>query len=139
MGFAEMLIRLGILRFSKGGGIRGRLMTFIADAALRASQALAEERGTFANWQEAFGQSVVCACATPPSQPSRPQALWGFSRHHAEHRAAFALVYHRVNVLDGQTLAEVNPLWLESLERHGLKANEVVQQFSNEAASVTSR
>ncbi|RMF85392.1 MAG: adenosylcobalamin-dependent ribonucleoside-diphosphate reductase, partial [Nitrospinota bacterium] len=51
MGFAEMLIRLGISYDSdEAVTLAGRLMRVIAEEAKKASQQLAEERGVFPHW-----------------------------------------------------------------------------------------
>lgn len=40
----------------------------------------------------------------------------------------FALAYKRAHVLNGQTLFEINPLFIEYLDRHGLKAGRVIEE-----------
>jgi ribonucleoside-diphosphate reductase alpha chain len=40
----------------------------------------------------------------------------------------FALAYKRTGVLGGQTLYEINPLFVEHVEGHGLKAEKLIEQ-----------
>jgi len=130
MGFAEALIRLGIAYDSREAiAFAGRLMTFIEATALQASEELAVERGTFAHWRgslcEAQGQRVRNATRTAIA-PTGTIGIIADTTPGIE--PLFAFAYRHVNVLDGQTLVDVNPLLREWLEQRGIDANACMQQ-----------
>ena len=121
MGFAETLIRLGISYDSpQAVDCAAKLMAFIEDAAIQASEALAVERGTFANWRGSVwsdrGLRVRNATLTAIAPTGTIGIIAGTT---PGIEPLFALAYRRVNVLDGQTLVEINPLLLHCLERSG--------------------
>jgi len=131
MGFAEMLIRLGIAYDSaKAVEFAETLMEFISETAAQASQELAEERGTFANWRgsvhEAQGLRLRNATRTAIAPTGTIGIIAGTT---PSIEPLFALAYRRVNVLDGQTLVEVNPILREWLESQGLEADALMQQI----------
>lgn len=130
MGFAETLIRLGI-SYDSGEAERfaERLMYAVAEAATRASAALAEARGSFPAWQEsAYGEA-----GTPMRNATRtaiaPTGTIGIiAGTSASIEPLFALAYRRRGVLGGETLEEVNSLFVESLQRHGLDTRRVLAE-----------
>jgi len=130
MGFAETLIRLGI-SYDSGEAVQTaeKIMHFIALEAEEASKALAEERGVFSRWKgsalEAKGIKVRNATRTAIAPTGTIGIIAGTS---PSIEPLFALAYRRSHVLGEQTLFEVNPLLLEFLDRHGLKAQEILDQ-----------
>ncbi|HEX7050862.1 MAG TPA: adenosylcobalamin-dependent ribonucleoside-diphosphate reductase [Longimicrobiales bacterium] len=122
MGFAEMLIRLGI-PYDSDAAIEqaDSLMRFIAAEADRASEALAEERGVFPNWigstHAAAGRRFRNATRTAIAPTGTISIIAGTS---ASIEPLFALAYRRTHVLQDETLTEVSPLLAEVAERHGL-------------------
>jgi ribonucleoside-diphosphate reductase alpha chain len=121
MGFAEMLIRLGIPYHSAAAATTAEtIMATIAAEALQASVHLAEERGVFPNWRgsvyEARGLRVRHATRTAIA-PTGTLSILGNTTAGIE--PLFAVAYRRSQVLGGQTLMEINPLFLEMLERSG--------------------
>jgi ribonucleoside-diphosphate reductase alpha chain len=136
MGFADMLIRLGIPYASDEGIEQAeKIMQAIAEEAFKASQGLAEERGLFPNWKgssyEAQGLKVRNATRTAIAPTGTISIIAGTS-HSIE--PLFALAYRRTNVLDGQTLHEYNPIFQRYMQRKGLDTekvlNEVLKQGS---------
>jgi ribonucleoside-diphosphate reductase alpha chain len=124
MGFAEMLVRLEISYDSdEAVALAERLMKFIADEALQVSRELAEERGVFPNWPgsvyERQGIKVRNATRTAIAPTGTIGIIAGTS---PSIEPLFALAYRRSHVLEGQTLLEINPLFLEYAQRHGLDA-----------------
>ncbi len=129
MGFAEMLVHLGVSYDSdEAVALADRLMAFIAAEALAASQALAEERGVYPNWRgsvhEARGLRVRNATRTAIAPTGTISIIADTS---ASIEPLFALAYRRTGVLDGRTLLEVNPLLRQHLEYSGLDVEAIVR------------
>lgn len=121
MGFAELLIRLGIpYRSEKAVTFARQLMRFIMLEAHHTSAELATERGVFLNWERSVyaSQGVQFRNATMTSiAPTGTISIIADTSSSIE--PLFALSYRRVGVLGGQTLAEYNPLFLAIGERMG--------------------
>jgi ribonucleoside-diphosphate reductase alpha chain len=96
-------------------------MRMIAEEARSASQALAQERGVFPNWRHstyaARGAEIRNATQTAIAPTGTLSIIGGTT---AGIEPLFAVAYRRTGVLEGETLAERNPLLLEYLERSGL-------------------
>jgi ribonucleoside-diphosphate reductase alpha chain len=124
MGFAEALIRLGI-SYDSGEAERfaERLMHAVATAAARASARLARERGAFPAWEGGAGGAMRNATRTAIAPTGTLGIIAGTS---ASIEPLFALAYRRRGVLGGETLEEVNPLFVEVLDRHGLDTRRVL-------------
>ncbi|HEX9132734.1 MAG TPA: adenosylcobalamin-dependent ribonucleoside-diphosphate reductase [Ktedonobacteraceae bacterium] len=133
MGFAELLILLGIPYRSEGAITLARqLMRFISQEARRASAELALERGVFPHWKQSVyaKQEVQLRNATVTSiAPTGTISIIAGTSSSIE--PLFALSYRRVGVLSGQTLAECNPLFLSLGERLGFLTSEVLEYVMN--------
>jgi ribonucleoside-diphosphate reductase alpha chain len=120
MGFAELLIRLGISYDSEAAvRLAERVMSAVEIAAGGASEALAAARGVFPAWRgsryEVSGTRVRHATRTAIAPTGTISIIAGTS---PSIEPLFALAYRRTHVLDEQTLPEVSPLLHEYLERH---------------------
>ncbi len=129
MGFAELLILLGIPYRSEGAITFARqLMRFISQEARRTSAELAIERGVFPHWKQSVyanqGMQVRNATVTSIAPTGTISIIAGTS---SSIEPLFALSYRRVGVLSGQTLAECNPLFLSHGERLGFLTSEVLE------------
>lgn len=127
MGFAEMLIKLGISYNSpEAADFAGRLMSFIYDEAFRASTELAGERGVFPNWEKSVyakrGVRLRNGTLTSIAPTGTISIIAGTT---SGIEPLFALAYERKNVLRGETLYEINPLFLE----YGMKSGITPQEF----------
>ncbi|MEW5862612.1 MAG: adenosylcobalamin-dependent ribonucleoside-diphosphate reductase [Pseudomonadota bacterium] len=127
MGFADALIRLGIGYDSDAAvDFAAQLMRALAQAAARASALLADSRGAYPAWSEqAAGPRMRNATRTAIAPTGTIGIIAGAS---ASIEPLFALAYRRTNVLGGQTLEEVSPLFAEALERRGLDAARILAE-----------
>jgi ribonucleoside-diphosphate reductase alpha chain len=121
MGFAAMLIRLGVSYDSdEAVHLAGRIARFVEQNAIAASQELAEDRGVFPNWTSSIyaesGLRLRNATRTAIA-PTGTLSILAESTPSIE--PLFALAYRRTGVLGGETLPEVNPLFLDFAERNG--------------------
>ncbi|HEX6939228.1 MAG TPA: adenosylcobalamin-dependent ribonucleoside-diphosphate reductase [Longimicrobiales bacterium] len=128
MGFADLLIRLGVSYDSdEAVRVADDVMGLIAGEAREASAALAAERGVFPNWRgsvhEREGRPVRNATQTAIAPTGTISIIAGAS---ASIEPLFALAYRRSHVLEEQTLHEVNPLFLRAIDDLGLDADALV-------------
>ncbi len=133
MGFAEMLIRLGISYDSDPAvQMANEVMQCIQKEAARASEALAEERGAFPNWPASSfaenGPRRRNATVTAIAPTGTTAIIAGTSAGIAP---LFALAYRRRHVLDGRTLVEINPLLRELLERRRHSWSALLKKVEN--------
>jgi ribonucleoside-diphosphate reductase alpha chain len=128
MGFAEMLIRLGLSYDSDDAvQLAGELAGVIAVEARNTSQQLAEERGIFPHWpgsvyeaQHLKIRNATCLAIAPTGTLS---IIAGTS---ASIEPLFALAYRRMHVLEGQTLVDINPILKGALQRYDLDPERVM-------------
>jgi ribonucleoside-diphosphate reductase alpha chain len=130
MGFAEMLIRLGISYDSSEAVRTGEeLMKVIFEEAQASSRALAEERGLFANWKgsvyEKKNLKLRNATLTAIAPTGTISIIAGTS---ASIEPLFALAYRR-HALERETLFDVNSVFLRALEGHGLGRKEILEEI----------
>lgn len=129
MGFAELLIRLGIAyRSEEAVAFSHQLMSFIAREARCASSTLASERGVFPSWKRSVHaqRGVQVRNATMTSiAPTGTISIIADTSSGIE--PLFALSYRRIGVLGGQTLAEYNPLFLSMGKRLGFLTSELLE------------
>jgi ribonucleoside-diphosphate reductase alpha chain len=123
MGFAEMLIRLGLPYDSDAAAALGEeVMRVIADQALAASAALAAERGVFANWERSVYARTGLRLRNATRTAVAPTGTLSIiADTTAGIEPLFALAYRRTQVLGGQTLVEANPLFMNTLAARGIE------------------
>jgi ribonucleoside-diphosphate reductase alpha chain len=131
MGFAELLVLLGTPYGSPGAvTLAGELMRCIDGEALAASHGLAHERGVFPVWERSVyapqGLRLRNATRTSVAPTGTLSILAGTS---AGIEPLFALAYRRENVLGGQTLAELNPMFLRYAREQGLYSERLVREL----------
>jgi ribonucleoside-diphosphate reductase alpha chain len=128
MGFAEMLIRLGLSYDSDAAvDLARELAGVIAEQAHQTSQQLAGERGVFPNWpgsvyevQHVNIRNATCLAIAPTG------TLSIIADTSASIEPLFALAYRRTDVLEGQTLVDINPIFTGYLQRYDLNAERVM-------------
>jgi len=131
MGFADLLLMLGIPYDSQEAVDLGRkLMKFISEEAVRASEALARERGPFPS----FDQSVFARKGLPPRRnatvttiaPTGTISMIAGCSSGIE--PLFAIAFVR-NVLENERLVEIHPLFAEIARREGFYSDALLENI----------
>jgi ribonucleoside-diphosphate reductase alpha chain len=130
MGFADMLIRLGIPYTGPEAVTTAEtLMQFFHHESLNASQKLAAERGTFPNYEQSVypGKNLRLRNATvnTVAPTGTISIICGCS---SGIEPLFAVSYVR-NVLSGSRLFEMHPLFSAELRRRGLYTKELMAEI----------
>ena len=131
MGFADMLIRLGIpYTSSKAVQFAERLMHFVHTESLNASMVLARERGVFPNFDKSVypkqGMKVRNATVNTIAPTGTISIIANCS---SGIEPLFAISFVR-NVLSGTRLFEVNPLFEEMTRRKGIYTQELLARIA---------
>jgi ribonucleoside-diphosphate reductase alpha chain len=132
MGFADMLLRLGIPYNSEEAINTAReVMVFIQKAAKQASAALARERGSFPMFEEsaypAQGyQAMRNATVTTIAPTGTISIIAGVS---SGIEPVFAISYIR-NVLDNDRLVEVHPYFEQVAKARGFYSCELMEKIA---------
>lgn len=132
MGFADMLVKLGIPYDSdQAVQVAGEIMRFIRSEGAKESQRLAELRGSFPNFAGSIydkpGQKPMRnATITTVAPTGTISSIAGCSSGIEPY---FALAYER-HVLAGETLIEIVPLLAECLAKYGLDQEKILKQVA---------
>ena len=130
MGFADMLIRLGVPYNSiEATGVAEEIMGFIQSRGREASVLLADERGAFPNYKGSIfdgGPSPRNATVTTIAPTGTISIIAGCS---SGIEPLFALAFTR-NVMEGTELIEVNPLFEEYARIRGFDSPEIMKQIA---------
>jgi ribonucleoside-diphosphate reductase alpha chain len=131
MGFADMLIRLGIPYNSKEAvSFSEKLMRFIHTESLNASEELAKERGVFPNFEKSIyvNHNLRLRNATVNTiAPTGTISIIAGCSSGIE--PLFAVSFVR-NVLSGTQLFEINPLFEEVAKKRGIYAKEILAKIA---------
>jgi len=133
MGFADMLIKLGVPYDSEEAlGTAREVMSFISRVGKEASLSLAAERGPFPNFERsAFarrgGEPLRNATVTTIA-PTGSISIIAHCSSGIE--PIFAVAYER-RVLDGERLLEVHPEFLRVAEEKGFYSEALVEKIAN--------
>ena len=127
MGFADMLIKLGIPYTSKEAiRFAVKLMRFIHKESLEASMLLAKERGTFPNFKNSIyakkNLKLRNATVNTIAPTGTISIIAGCS---SGIEPLFAISFVR-NVLSGTKLFEIHPIFEEIVKRRGLHTKEIL-------------
>ena len=132
MGFADMLIQLGI-PYNSEEAIRlaTEIMRFVSEEADKASAELASERGVFPAFQDSIydvpdGHQIRNASRTTIAPTGTLSIIAGCS---GGIEPLFALSYMR-NILDGAGMVEVNPYFEETTKREGFYSEDLMQKLA---------
>jgi len=133
MGFADMLIQLGIPYDSEAAlQFAAEVMHFINEKAYQASVGLAKERGVFPAFEGSIydtpdGLRLRNASCTTIAPTGTLSLIAGCS---SGIEPLFALSYTR-NILDGAQLVEVNPYFEAVARGEGFYSEELMQQLAS--------
>ncbi len=130
MGFADMLIRMGIPYTSEEAvKTASTVMKFFRSASLKASQALAEERGVFPNHGRSNfvqkNRKMRNATVNTVAPTGTISIIAGCS---SGIEPLFALSYVR-NVLSGTRFFEIHPIFEMELRQRGLFSKELMAEI----------
>ncbi|MGI6029189.1 MAG: vitamin B12-dependent ribonucleotide reductase [Candidatus Heteroscillospira sp.] len=132
MGFADMLLHLGIAYNSEEGvDTAGRVMGFIQEKAHLASQALAERRGAFPLFEESIykdGAPIRNATVTTIAPTGTLSIIAGVS---SGVEPVFAYAYIR-NIMDGTHFVETNSILRDKLAERGLLTDSLMRRVADE-------
>ncbi len=129
MGFAELLIRLGIPYDSEAAlSLADELAGFIREEALAASRALAGERGPFPSLPYARDPTPRRNASLLSIAPTGTIGIIAGTTPSIE--PLFAVAYTREGVLGGEAMPEVNPLFVRMMEERGADWRRVVRRVA---------
>ncbi len=138
MGFADLLIRLGIPYASNDAlETAEEVMGFIEREARAASAALARERGPFPNFagsrHDRPGEPPLRNATVTTIAPTGTISLIANASSGIE--PLFAVAYVK-NVMDGERLVEVNPLFIEVAKAEGFHSPELMDKIAETGSLV---
>ncbi|MGC8663231.1 MAG: adenosylcobalamin-dependent ribonucleoside-diphosphate reductase [Thermoplasmata archaeon] len=131
MGFAEMLIKLGIPYASKDAlNIAEDVMEFIEKVSHEESSLISNKKGTFNAWEHSVwhekGIKIRNAATTTIAPTGSISIIAGTS---SGIEPLFALVYIR-QVLENTELLELNTLFEEELRKRGIYSDEIMREVA---------
>ncbi|MBU1208101.1 MAG: adenosylcobalamin-dependent ribonucleoside-diphosphate reductase [Proteobacteria bacterium] len=131
MGFADLLIRLGIPYQAKEAvAFAGKLMRFIHRESVNASVALARERGVFPNFSKSFYASRNLRLRNATVNTIAPTGTISIIAGCSSGiEPLFAVSFIR-NVLSGTRLFEVNPLFEATAKTRGFYSKEMIARLA---------
>jgi len=131
MGFAEMLIRLGIPYDSEEAlGVADRVMRCIDEASLEESRRLAESRGAFPNFERsafAGGPPLRNATRLAVAPTGTISIIAGVT---GGIEPVFSVGLHRRHILDGSEFFELHPLFEDIARREGFAFDDLVRRVA---------
>lgn len=127
MGFADLLIQMGIAYDSSEAlALADEVMSILAETSHAVSRQLAEERGTFPNWEHSVWavegapmRNAATTCIAPTGSVSIIAGCSGGVE------PLFSVVFER-NVLDGQHILEVNPQFEKIAKARGFYSYDLI-------------
>lgn len=139
MGWAEFLILLNIPYASEEALLLAEeVMSFIKEKSMEASGELAKLRGNFKNWEKSIFypdrpmRNATRTCIAPTGTIS---IIAGTS---SSIEPLFALAFKRENVLNEESLEEVNGVFVQYLNDNGIGSDELISLVANTGSILSS-
>jgi ribonucleoside-diphosphate reductase alpha chain len=133
MGWAELLIILGIPYDSEEAiQLAEKLMQFIQQKSLEASEELAKQRGVFPNWEKSiyYPHTKIRNATRTSIAPTGTISIIADTSSSIE--PLFALAFQRHHVLNEEDLFSVNQLFVEHLKTHHLYSEDIMKRVMEE-------
>jgi len=127
MGWANLLIMLEIPYASnKAITLAKQLMKFINNKSAKASAALAKERGVFINWKNSiyYPHTPIRNATRTSIAPTGTISIIANTSSSIE--PLFALATRRENVLNNETLSEINSLFIQYLKKNHFYSKKLI-------------
>jgi len=136
MGFADMLIKLGIPYNSEEGvETAEKVMCYITDEARKKSTELAGERGSFPNYPKSTYAKEYKAMRNATVTTIAPTGTISIIANASSGiEPLFAISYIRANVLDDDELIEVNPLFEEIARGEGFYSEDLMRKIAKKGS-----
>lgn len=136
MGFADMLLRLGVPYNSEEAvDIAKTVMKFIKEEATEMSRELSSKRGPFPNYEKSVfygrGEAPIRNATVTTIAPTGTISLISGCSSGIE--PIFAISYIR-NVMDKDELLEINPVFEEYSRKKGIYSSELMKKIANEGS-----
>lgn len=137
MGYAEALIKLGIPYASKDALVLAeKVMKFISEKGNEKSGELADKRGNFPNfkgsiWDKRGFKKMRNATITTIA-PTGTISIIGNTTSGIE--PLFAVVFMRKNVLGGEEMLEINPLFEKIAKQRGFFSEELMKKVAEKGS-----
>lgn len=133
MGFADMLLRLGIPYNSEEAvDIAKLIMKFLKEEATETSRELSLKRGPFPNFEKSIfherGEAPIRNATVTTIAPTGTISLIAGCSSGIE--PIFAISYIR-NVMDKDELLEINPVFEEVSKKKGIYSEELMKRIAN--------
>jgi len=135
MGFADMLMDMSIAYDSTEGVELGRnIMQFIRKESDQMSEELAKIRGSFPEWEKSkYGpdgenRPMRNACRLTVAPTGTISMIAGCS---SGCEPAFALSYHKHNILEGESLVYVDKTFEKTAKEHGFYSDELMRYLAD--------
>ena len=139
MGFADLLILLGLPYGSRKSELMARLISsFITGEARSESARLASERGPFPAFKgsrfDAPGKPEMRNATVTTVAPTGTISMIANASSGCE--PLFGVAFTKHNVLGGKKLTQTNPIFFEDLKRRGLFSDELTAKVAENGGSV---
>ncbi|HDP70632.1 MAG TPA: vitamin B12-dependent ribonucleotide reductase [Actinobacteria bacterium] len=136
MGFADMLIQLGIPYSSKKAlGVAEKVMAFISKESRKKSVDLGRERGSFPNFKDSvwdkYGYKAMRNATTTTIAPTGTISIIAGTSSGIE--PLFAVSFVR-NVMEGVKMFESNPFFEDTARKRGFYSKELMGKISRSGA-----
>jgi ribonucleoside-diphosphate reductase alpha chain len=139
MGWADMLFQLGIPYDSEAAlSLMEKVMSFIQEEGYRASEELAEVRGSFPRWEKSFfydektksGRKMRNSTVTTIAPTGTISIIAGCS---SGVEPAFAICFTRT-VMGGTELVEVNPIFEQKAKEVGFYSKDLFKKIAEKGS-----